>query len=202
MADDDFKVISRSEAIALGLIRYFTGQPCKNGHINYRSVLKWECYSCKYEREQRRIAKNPGRFAAVLAVKRERLRPARNARQRGRYAVDPAQWLRRNRQWVEQNPERAKQTGKAKTARHRARARGNGGSHTPEDVAEIFSAQKGRCAYCREKVGEDYHVDHIVALAKGGSNGRENLQITCGWCNRSKGSCDPVEFAQRLGMLI
>lgn len=202
MATIDLKVMSRSEAIALSLIRYFTGKPCKNGHVNFRSVSKWECYSCKLEREQRRLAKNPERIKAILKVKYDRLKKARNERQRKRYAADPSQWLRRNQEWISSNLDRARELGKVKTSRYRAKARGNGGSHTAEDIADILASQKERCAYCRKKLHSDYHVDHIIALSKGGSNSRWNLQITCGWCNRSKSNCDPVEFAQRMGMLL
>ena len=46
------------------------------------------------------------------------------------------------------------------------------------------------CAKCAAHVTErsGVHVDHVVALARGGSNGRENLQILCAACNLAKGA--------------
>ena len=35
---------------------------------------------------------------------------------------------------------------------------------------------------------QDLHVDHIVALSRGGSNEIENLQMLCARCNLSKGT--------------
>lgn len=40
------KIISRKEAIANGLPRYFTGKPCKNGHISERVTNKCDCVEC------------------------------------------------------------------------------------------------------------------------------------------------------------
>jgi 5-methylcytosine-specific restriction endonuclease McrA len=62
--------------------------------------------------------------------------------------------------------------------------------------------QRGRCVYCRRKVGESFHLDHIVPLARGGRNEDDNVQITCAFCNVSKGAKDPYEFAKRRGQLL
>jgi 5-methylcytosine-specific restriction endonuclease McrA len=76
------------------------------------------------------------------------------------------------------------------------------GSHTIEDVRRIYAAQKGKCACCKTKVGNTYHVDHIQPLSKGGSNWPSNLQILCPTCNLSKSDRNPVEFMQARGLLI
>lgn len=39
-------VISRDEARAAGAIRYFTGQPCKHGHMAERYVTNTTCVTC------------------------------------------------------------------------------------------------------------------------------------------------------------
>ena len=84
----------------------------------------------------------------------------------------------------------------------RARAR-SGGKHTAQDIAEIFTLQRGKCAYCKVDLRRrKRHVDHIEPLARGGSNGRENLQILCVPCNKTKSAKCPIAFAQSLGMLL
>lgn len=37
---------TRAEALALGLSRYFTGKPCKHGHVAERSVSSRSCVEC------------------------------------------------------------------------------------------------------------------------------------------------------------
>lgn len=42
-------IISREDARARGLKRYFTGVPCNNGHVTERNVKKGACFMCEAE---------------------------------------------------------------------------------------------------------------------------------------------------------
>jgi hypothetical protein len=42
-------VITRAEAKQAGLARYFTGKPCRNGHISERFVVSKSCIACRKE---------------------------------------------------------------------------------------------------------------------------------------------------------
>jgi 5-methylcytosine-specific restriction endonuclease McrA len=80
---------------------------------------------------------------------------------------------------------------------------GSGGTHTAADLKEILEAQGHRCAYCRTDLSEvKKHVDHIMPLALGGSNGPENLQHLCQPCNQSKGAKHPDDFARQRGLIL
>ena len=81
-------------------------------------------------------------------------------------------------------------------ARNRkARKVANGGTHTAQDVRDQYDRQKGKCFYCHIKVGDRYHVDHVVPLMLGGSDGPENLVIACVPCNAKKSYKHPMDFA-------
>ena len=41
------QIISRAEAKAKGLKRYFTGKPCKHGHVAERVVVNATCVECE-----------------------------------------------------------------------------------------------------------------------------------------------------------
>src|SRR3546814_18918243 len=71
--------------------------------------------------------------------------------------------------------------------RRRAQAVSSGGEFTAEDIDAMLAAQKKKCWYCGTKLTA-YHVDHRIPLARGGSNGPENLVIACPACNLSKGA--------------
>lgn len=91
MADDSFPlpIISRKQARALGLKRFFTGKPCKQGHVAERGVAGGCCIVCREARVKAWNATNPKR----RKVTRER--------------------------WLEQNRERDLQSKRNYAARHR-----------------------------------------------------------------------------------
>lgn len=94
-------VISRKEALALGLKFYFTGQPCKNGHLCEREVEDWKCLECRRARAAKRLEANR---AEVNAARREK------------YAKDEAhrETLKaKARQWGAENTEKVSIRGKA-----------------------------------------------------------------------------------------
>lgn len=80
----------------------------------------------------------------------------------------------------------------------RAKAQSSLGRHTSKGIRLLLSSQKGLCWYCGKHVGNKYHVDHRIPLARGGSNEPENLCITCPACNLSKGAKLPHEWSDRL----
>jgi len=61
MTIDSPRIISRDEARALGLKRYFTGKPCKHGHVAERHVASRKCRECHRERTRRYRAADPER---------------------------------------------------------------------------------------------------------------------------------------------
>ena len=83
----------------------------------------------------------------------------------------------------------------------RARKRGNGGKPSLGVKARLTQLQHGKCIYCRQSLVNPV-IDHILPLALGGSSDNSNLQLLCGLCNNKKGAYHPVEFAQKVGMLL
>lgn len=117
----------------------------------------------------------------------------------------------KSREWKEANVDKVK-AGKAQYYRnnplvaraefHRRRARtlGAEGSFTRQDFERICALQRHRCACCRRK--RKLTVDHIVPLARGGSNRPSNIQGLCRSCNARKHALDPIEFMQKMGALL
>lgn len=76
------------------------------------------------------------------------------------------------------------------------------GKLSSDIVPRLMKLQKGKCRACGKPLKNDYHIDHITSLAKGGTNTDNNCQLLHSKCNLSKGARDPYEHAQRLGMLF
>lgn len=68
------------------------------------------------------------------------------------------------------------------------------GRLSPDLAIHLFVEQDGVCLGCREDLGNDFHMDHIIPLSLGGLNADENIQLLCPTCNMSKGSKHPDEW--------
>lgn len=157
------------------------------------------------DREYREKNKNKRKesASAYYAANRDSIRERERVNRLERFRKNP-DLIERQRGFVRryhaENPEKCREIRRNR----KARIRGAEGKHTKEDIADIFRLQKGKCAHpwCRVNLGEDFHVDHIVAIARGGSNDRRNLQILCQLCNLKKGPKNPLLVARQNGMLL
>lgn len=64
------------------------------------------------------------------------------------------------------------------------------GSMTEQRALRIFQARGGICAECgptrKLRPGDDWDVDHIIALENGGTDDDDNLQILCDYHHDKK----------------
>lgn len=100
------------------------------------------------------------------------------------------------RAWQKANRARTR----AASLRRRARVLNAEGSYTADDVKAQYERQKGYCYYLRDgkkhKLGKNYHVEHIIPLSRGGTNGPENIVLACAKCNLRKGAKLPSEWPE------
>jgi len=67
-------------------------------------------------------------------------------------------------------------------------------------VRHLLKVQAARCVYCQTSLGYlptgrvNYHIDHIVPIARGGQHVLENLQLLCAPCNLRKSDKMPSEL--------
>ena len=50
----------------------------------------------------------------------------------------------------------------------------------------IINWESRICGICNLKIKDDYHIDHIIPISKGGAHAVSNLQLAHPFCNRSK----------------
>jgi hypothetical protein len=71
------RVVTRSQALALNLRRYFTGRPCKHGHLSERFTNGGACIECMRAFGAERYASNPEYRAMRIEQQRDRRARAR-----------------------------------------------------------------------------------------------------------------------------
>lgn len=116
------------------------------------------------------------------------------------YWTNPERFREMASQRRRDNPEQMK----IDKANRRARLKKVPGKWTAADIAFMMKNQKKKCAHswCRRSLKDGYHCDHVIPLAKGGTNEPNNLQLLCAPCNLSKNAKHPIDFAQQNGLLL
>lgn len=100
-----------------------------------------------------------------------------------RYERDKERILERMAKEYETDPTRQKKNAAIR------RARKLNQFVEPIDPATVYQMHGGMCGICKEFVARnEFEVDHIIPLSKGGLHGYANVQPAHFKCNRSKGA--------------
>lgn len=77
------------------------------------------------------------------------------------------------------------------------------GTHTKEDIRELWHIQSGRCYFCLTAMKHyvepnPFHIDHLTPISRGGTQWPSNLALVCASCNCSKNDQNEREFWRRV----
>lgn len=178
---------TKAEAVAAGLSFYFTGKPCRKGHLEKRSV-KGGCRKCRRVREKARKKRSgPRAKASKQRQKKRRLERIKN---------DPVLFAayrckrREMRRHHQSDPGRRRRQRARKTLREQRIARA-----TPK-----WADRRALVSFMASKP-EGFHLDHILPLRGefvSGLHVLENLQFIPAGANIAKSNrVDPetLEYA-------
>lgn len=156
---------TRKEALASGATHYFTGQPCKHGHIAPRKTKGacTECLKLEWKEGNERRADYFRQYNQSAKAKENRRRhyEANKEEYIARAASRPAHVRREYQEaWKERNPEYTLADNKARRRKHR--------SATPpwltrEEKTAIRKLYE-MAILMTKTTGEQYVVDHIYPL--------------------------------------
>jgi len=195
-------MIARDEAKALGLTRYFTGVPCKYGHISQRLVSNQRCVDCA------NLASSEWKKAHLAACTEQKRKWAERNRERVRSVKksyykssqkDRESQAARAKKWLEENRDKSR----AATAKWRkanlpiaaaaaARRKAKLLQRTPvwadhDKIRQFYVLAKD----LTEQTGVEHEVDHIYPLQGkyvSWFHVETNLQILAKAANRAKGN--------------
>lgn len=181
-------LMSRSEAITKGLKWYFTGKPCKHGHISKRQVANKSCHECN----KKSFAKWESSNLSQRAARK------RNARK-----LNPDRAREVARLWRLATPQKQKEMARKNYLRNRHLfiAGSKKRKLTQSRNMPFWADSKKIREFYKEaarltlKTGVKHHVDHIIPL-----NGKyvsglhipQNLQVITAQENLKKGNKCPL----------
>lgn len=228
MADEDYTTLprSRQEAKRLGAQFYFTGNPCKHGHLSKRYVRNADCWQCAVDRANQWQKDNPEQHGQHVRAWEEknlakvieyRAQWARDNPESGRarskkyreanleecrrkfrdyYAENRDELIQKKLAYAKANPDKIN----AIVNKRRATKIGAEGYYDGKEVAILLERQRGLCLCGLVDISDGNHtVDHYIPLSRGGSNNLANLQLLCKPCNSQKGVKTMEEWLELRG---
>jgi 5-methylcytosine-specific restriction endonuclease McrA len=170
------KIISREEARAQGLVRFFTGKRCAQGHRASRYVSTSACSVCDRVRARLRRAADPEKHRESV---------------RRWHQENPEKVRAAARRWQRANPDRFAAILGKKTALRR----------NPNCVPESFRIKDTVAFYAKARrltreTGIPHHVDHIIPLKAGGLHCASNLQVLTAAENLRKSKAEDQELIE------
>lgn len=202
------EIITRKEAILQNLLRYFTGKPCKHGHISERFVNNSGCVQCRKEKTKEYNDKRKEYRDNYYQQNKERIKErvheyqknnkdkikTRNkkyredniehlrAYDRERYQRDKEKRKANVRRWRKNNPhKRAAMNAKRRAAKKQATVRWA----NLKSISILYHEAKIR----EELLGIKFSVDHIIPLTHElvcGLHCEDNLQVITYSANSKK----------------
>ena len=167
-------LLTRQEALNIGYLRYYTGKPCKHGHVAERYTTSRQCVECNAVRWKNEPVERRRRYWKNYYTEEVKVRRTEKAKQRRSL-----------------NPYKSK--------RHRAAYKKRLRQATIRCKQDKI---KVKAIYLKAQQmtidsGIEYHIDHIIPLAHPDVCGLHtacNLQIIRAKENREKAqSFDPAE---------
>jgi hypothetical protein len=138
------EIITRAEAKARGLKRYFTGKPCKSGHFSHRTAPDGQCLECrKISEAEYKARRSKNRRMLTFGERKCKIcaspfLPKSKLNTTCSLLCSRENWRRLRREWIAARPEydRERSSKGPQTAEQRQRKR---------KTAEILR-HKQRCA--------------------------------------------------------
>lgn len=183
------QLLSYKQAIADGVDRYFTGRPCKRGHIAERRVSGRCCIVCADNASKTWAKQNQTRVKQIAAEWNARNKVEEAERARKWRKNNPDTYKRMVKEWRDSNAAYYRRYMSQVAAKRRAAKLQREPSWADNDRIRAYYDV---CAFFNDVNGyTKYHVDHIIPLQGthvSGLHVHSNLQIILADANRAKGN--------------
>jgi len=168
--------VTLKEARELGLKRYYTGKPCKNGHTCERQTSDRQCVDCKSEKHKKHKKTDSYKtwkkeYTKTEAYKKSKIKCDKTYRQKNKEKTNlykskykktekgklsTYRYINGETYNSHDSVEKRRASKRASQAKRRACINSNLSGYYHEEILKIYIQA--------QKMGKDYHVDHIIPI--------------------------------------
>lgn len=185
------QIITRDEARASGLKRYFDGKPCIRDHLSERWTYDKRCAECKLLTKVPYDKSHKEQRAAYDKARPPRLDRIRKPQPLG--TLTPEERDHKNASWRKFASNNRDSRNYYESLRRASKLRRTPTWADKKKIREIYKS----CSELTKASGIEYHVDHIIPLrgeTVSGLHVEYNLQILPKYLNLMKSNSYPPPF--------
>jgi len=173
-------------------------KPLDSFSVSRLTYRKTSCKACENIKAKERRLANPAASRAATERYRKSHPEVIARRDKRYYEKNKEKRAKQSKQWKIDNPERNAEQNRRKEHLRRVRLLGNGASlYTEAQMLELYGTVCHLCSLeidmtAQRRVGKPgwengLHIDHLVPIAKGGTDSLDNVRPSHGLCNIKKG---------------
>ncbi len=167
-------IITRQEALECGLIRYFTGKPCKRGHVAERRTDNYSCVECDIIVSAAHRESNREKYNARARAWRNANREAAVERCRAWRRANPEKHREAVKSWQKRNPDKVRSFSRKRTranpeanrARVREWVRTNPEKKREQDKAWVRANPERAKAYGKKYRKTNPHIGRAIVVRR------------------------------------
>lgn len=192
LAYETKSIIRRRDAKALGLKTYFTGKPCKHGHIDNRFVYDGGCNTCKLQQALAWKKRNQEHCKQYSQGWHLANADHSKAYRKRKYAENPQKELEKCHKWQRENAARMKATNKKWREANKERCQIIQLEWRAKNIDKVKeNARQWRLKNLRRRAIDEakrralkrgcdgsHTIDDVKSLL-------EKQHFKCAWCNKS-----------------
>jgi hypothetical protein len=178
------KIITRIEAKQIGSKKYFTGKPCKRGHVCERTVHDRTCVECKKLHNKSETTKIYQKKYRKWFHKTDKYKKSRKACHARKYIRDKEKMLAGSKRWKDNHPDKLREYSDLRNTLKERQIPG----WCEKELISILYLKRDEL---NERYGLNLEVDHIIPLNSKTVSGLHcwhNLQLLDKNANCSKGN--------------
>lgn len=169
-------------------------KPCTKA-INQASIARHREKRLAEKRADYMRRKDAPEFKARRKAHQKATKAEKAEYDRKRHLANRKAVAERARAWIKANPERRRVIVFNYDSRRRSWIRGGVSGRV---IAAWLEAQDRRCHWCAVDCSDDFHIDHIIPLSRGGEHELHNMAVSCPSCNLRKNAKMPEQFLAEL----